>query len=131
MRACYMMLAYSVQNNDLDTMRACYMMEAYSELGTASNATNHTEGAANKTTLQPSHDAPQSRIISSSSKELDPVSGNERLPARATEGKNLSAADEGSSANKTAPPPSKTAEGESIVVEPKTESIVTEPVATN
>lgn len=117
------MLAYSVQNDDLDTMRACYMMEAYSELGTSSNATNHTEGAANKTTLQPTHDSPKARIISSSSKELDAVSGDKHTPA-------LPAVKKNATLNES----SEATEGETIITEPKnesSESIEKEPVAAN
>lgn len=132
------MLAYSVQNDDLDTMRACYMMEAYSELGTTSNVTNHTEASANRTVLHPTHDSPEVRIISSSSKELDAISGRAHTPTLAANQTASQSADEAT--NQTSKQPSADSEGknETIVTDPapanskgKSEAIVTEPVPEN
>jgi len=53
------MLRMSVQQEDLDTMRACYMQEAYT----------------NTTSSKAAPAAPQQRIITGSSKELDNIEG--------------------------------------------------------
>merc|ERR1740130_1792096 len=57
------MLRMSVQQEDLDTMRACYMQEAYTNTTSSKAAPEATEAA------------PQLRIITESSKELDNIQG--------------------------------------------------------
>jgi hypothetical protein len=74
------MLAYSVENQDLDTMRACYMMEAYT------NLTSSTKE------LEPSQDAPKQRIVTGSSKDLENV-GSGKGPGHPPKESNIGRAD--------------------------------------
>jgi hypothetical protein len=67
------MLAYAVQNDDLDTMRACYMIEAYEDFGAAPDAQKPSAPAAPKKAAPPAK-APtpeEARIINGSRTELE------------------------------------------------------------
>jgi len=73
------MLAYAVQNDDLDTMRACYMIEAYEDFGAAEKAPAAPEksipNAAEKPESPPAEPKkiPEAKIINGSHSELESV----------------------------------------------------------